>query len=89
MPNYCRIFLEKDNYEAVLSLDENGKQKTWLLTGFNTKISPDVEREFSATLKTTQIKPTFSRQDLGAGLNNFNIQSEETEVNKNIEDITF
>ena len=57
------------------------KQKAWLLTGFNTKISPDIEREFSATLKTTQIKPTFSRQDLGAGLNNFNIQSKDTNVN--------
>ena len=31
LPNYCQIFLEKDDYEAVLSLDENGKQKTWLL----------------------------------------------------------
>ncbi|GBR75359.1 hypothetical protein NO2_0040 [Candidatus Termititenax persephonae] len=28
------IHLEKDGYEAVLSLDEYGKKKTWLLTGW-------------------------------------------------------
>ena len=50
---------------------------TRLLTGFDTTISPDAEREFNATLKATQTKPTFSRRDLGAGLNEFNVTSKE------------
>ena len=37
------------------------------------KKRPGAEREFNATLKATQIKPTFSRRDLGAGLNGFSI----------------
>ena len=76
------IHLIKDGYEAILSLDEYGKKKTWLLTGFDTKISPDAEREFNATLKATQTKPTFSRQDLGAGLNKFNISPSAQNVNR-------
>lgn len=76
------IHLIKDGYEAILSLDEHGKKKTWLLTGFDTKISPDAEREFNATLKATQTKPTFSRQDLGAGLNKFNISPSAQNVNR-------
>jgi hypothetical protein len=66
--NKKTVTLEKDGYQAVLSLDEHGKKKTWLLTGWNTKISPDAEREVSATLKAMQGEPTFSRQTLGARL---------------------
>ncbi len=77
------VVLEKNGYEAILSLDEHGKTKTWLLSGWNTKISPDEEREFNATLKTTQNLPTFSRQELGAGLNNI-ITKYETELNPNV-----
>lgn len=36
-----KVQLEKDNYVALLSLDYNGKKKTWLLTGYeNTKKEP-------------------------------------------------
>lgn len=77
------VHLMKNGFEAILSLDEHGKKKTWLLTGFDTTISPDAEREFNATLKATQTKPTFSRRDLGAGLNEFNIALKEGNVNSN------
>lgn len=75
------VVLSKGDYEAVLSLDENGKKKTWLLTGFDTKISPDAERQVRANLKATQQEPILSRQLLGAGLNEFNISPSETNVN--------
>ncbi len=77
------VHLMKNGYEAILSLDEHGKKKTWLLTGFDTKISPDAEREFNAALKATQSMPTFSRQGLGAELDNFNITPSEANVKKN------
>ncbi len=78
------VHLMKNGFEAILSLDEHGKKKTWLLTGWDTTISPDAEREFNATLKATQTKPTFSRQDLGAGLNKFNIAPKEENVNNSL-----
>lgn len=81
------VHLMKGGIEAILSLDEHGKKKTWLLTGFDTKISPDAEREFNATLRATQTKPTFSRQDLGAGLNEFNIAPTLESVNQKGEKI--
>ncbi|MGB2578209.1 hypothetical protein AAIR98_000127 [Elusimicrobium simillimum] len=28
------VHLEKNGYEAILSLDEHGQKKTWLLTGY-------------------------------------------------------
>ena len=37
VPNKKTVHIIKGNYEAVLSLDEHGKQKTWLLTGWNIK----------------------------------------------------
>ena len=67
-PKNKTIHLMKDGYEAVLSLDEHGKKKTWLLTGWDTKMSPDAERQVRANLKATQKKPILSRQVLGAGL---------------------
>ncbi|GFE61920.1 JAB domain-containing protein [Geobacter sp. AOG2] len=52
--------------EAVLSLEEHGQQKTWLLTGW--KIGePDASGEVSTQSGATQARPTFSRSDLGAG----------------------
>ena len=71
----------KDGYEAVLSLDEHGKKKTWLLTGWDTKMSPDAERQVRANLKATQNKPILSRQVLGAELNNIILSQSDTNVN--------
>lgn len=71
VPNKKTVVLSKGDYEAVLSLDENGNKKTWLLSGWNTKEkSSGVSSEVSTQSTSTQIKPTFSRQDLGAELNN-------------------
>ncbi len=78
------VHLSKDGVEAILSLDENGNKKTWLLTGFDTKISPDEEREFRATLNSTQSKPTFSRQELGAELNSYIISNDTGDVNNTL-----
>lgn len=68
------VVIGKGNYEAVLSLDEHGNKKTWLLSGWDitkqTKKSSGVIGEVSTQANTTQIKPTFSRQDLGAELSN-------------------
>ena len=71
VPNKKTVVLSKSDYEAVLSLDENGNKKTWLLSGWKTKEkSSGVSREVGTQSTSTQIKPTFSRQDLGAELNN-------------------
>ena len=37
VPSKKTVHIIKGNYEAVLSLDEHGKQKTWLLTGWDIK----------------------------------------------------
>ncbi len=63
------VHIEKDGYEAILSLDEHGKKKSWLLTGWEID-KPDAIGEVSAHSDATQFKPTFSRQELGAGLYN-------------------
>lgn len=58
--------------EAVLSLDENGKKKTWLLTGFDIKpakkkkAAQDENGKVSARHASTQAGPIFSRSDMGA-----------------------
>ena len=82
------LVLQKGNIEAVLSLDEHGKQKTWLLTGWNAtspkgnKKRTDANGQVSTGSAATQTLPTFSRQDLGAVLNNSIAQKEP--VNKGL-----
>lgn len=71
----------KDGVQAVLSLDEHGQKKTWLLTGWDTKISKDAEREFNATLGATQDGPTFSRSELGALLNDAILDEKSQDIN--------
>lgn len=56
-----------NDYEAVLSLDENGKSKTWLLTGW-AQNRPDAVGEVGTQSDATHNRPTFSRSDMGAGL---------------------
>jgi hypothetical protein len=60
------VILKNDGFEAVLSLDEHGKQKTWLLTGWKKK-EPDATGEVGARSGATQNGPTFSRADMVAG----------------------
>lgn len=61
------VVIEKDGFEAVLALTEYGKQKSWLLSGWQIN-KPDANGEVGAQSAATQLKPTFSRQELGAGL---------------------
>jgi hypothetical protein len=68
-PRNKTVVLSKGNYEAVLSLDEHGNKKTWLLTGW-AKEKPDATGEVSAQSGATQARPTFSRSDLVAGFGN-------------------
>lgn len=56
-----------DGYKAILSLDEHGYKKSWLLTGWEIN-KPDAFGQFSTKSESTQNAPTFSRRDLGAGL---------------------
>ena len=71
------VHILKNGIEAVLSLDEHGNKKTWLLTGWDNKISPEEERQFRTNLNSAQNTPTFSRRDLVAGLNNSITDTEE------------
>ena len=64
------VTLSHNGYEAILSLDENGNKKTWLLTGWKINM-PDATGEVSTQSGATQTEPTFSRLDLGAGLSNY------------------
>ncbi|GMO48617.1 MAG: hypothetical protein Ta2B_30320 [Termitinemataceae bacterium] len=70
------VTLEFKGYEAVLSLDENGKNKTWLLTGWQKNV-PDAIGEVSTQSEATQKSPTFSRANLGAGTPSLSTQSTE------------
>lgn len=85
--NKKTVHIEKDGIEAVLSLDEHGKQKTWLLTGWNNKISSVEEEQFRTNSTSTQEEPTFSRQILGAELNNI-ITDLTSNINPTLNQIT-
>lgn len=61
-----RIVLENGDHRAVVRLDYNGSQKTWLLTHFGKDI-PDVASGGSEPESTTQGTTTHARGDLGAG----------------------
>ena len=63
------VVLEKDGFEAVLALTEYGQQKSWLLSGWKVD-KPDANGEVGTQSAATQPEPTFSRQELGAGLIN-------------------
>ncbi|MFZ9958971.1 MAG: hypothetical protein ACO3GP_01165 [Candidatus Limnocylindrus sp.] len=67
VPSKKTLHLNKDEVEAVLSLDENGESKTWLLRGWEIG-RPDSQGKVGANPRDTQTGPTFSRSDLGAGI---------------------
>lgn len=82
------VHITNGEYEAVLSLDTNGKDETWLLTGWKIN-QPDAIGEVSTQSDATQTGPTFSRSDLGAGYNNVitdrgSVNSGETVLNEDI-----
>jgi hypothetical protein len=61
------VNLRLGDFRAVLSLDERGTKKTWLLTGWE-EGKPDAAGVVSAQPGATQHTPTFSRDMLGAGI---------------------
>ncbi|HGA3067777.1 TPA: hypothetical protein ACIR5Q_000047 [Klebsiella pneumoniae] len=67
VPAKKTVRIHHDGVTAVLSLDENGKRKTWLLTGWEND-RPDAKGEVGTQSHATQLPPTFSRDELGAGL---------------------
>ncbi len=65
------VHLDKDGYRAVLSLEEHGKKKTWLLTGYDIvgeeqKSITDDSGKVSARHAATHAGPILSRPDMGA-----------------------
>lgn len=67
------VHVQKDGYEAVLSLDEHGKKKTWLLTGYDIQPAKDSKEKLSGESgkvstrhASTHTRPTFSRSGMGA-----------------------
>jgi isoleucyl-tRNA synthetase len=67
------VHIEKDGYEAVLSKDKFGNEEIWLLTGWKIN-KPDDSEEFCTTTTSTHITPTFSRDEVGAGLSDAKIR---------------
>lgn len=61
------VRITHDGTTAVLSLDEHGNRKTWLLTGWE-EGKPDASGEVGTHSDATQGGTTFSRSTLGAGL---------------------
>ncbi len=65
------VHIDKDGYRAVLSLQEHGKQKTWLLTGYDIvgegkkNITGD-SGKVSARHASTHTGPILSRPGMGA-----------------------
>ena len=65
------VHLDKDGYRAVLSLEEHGKKKTWLLTGDDIvggeqkNVTGD-SGKVSARHASTHVGPILSRPDMGA-----------------------
>jgi BirA family biotin operon repressor/biotin-[acetyl-CoA-carboxylase] ligase len=66
VPSAKTITLTYTDYEAFLSLDLYGKPHTWLLTGWKINGPGAIGQPFSKP-NATQVRPTFSRSDLGAG----------------------
>lgn len=72
VPGKRTVHVRRDGYEAVLSLEENGKKKTWLLTGFNLLDAQQKKRLTGDSGKvctrhaSTRTGPILSRPDTGA-----------------------
>lgn len=62
------VVLTDGEYEAVLALTRNGERETWLFNGWKKKEKAGETSEVSTQSGSTQISPTFSREDLGAAI---------------------
>ena len=58
-------------YEALLALTMNGGSETWLFNGWKIKENAGDASEVSTQSDSTQINPTFSREDLGAAVSEY------------------
>ena len=67
VPAKKTVRMTHEGMVAVLSLDENGKRKTWLLTGWE-EGKPDARGEVGTRTAATQPGPTFSRTELAGFL---------------------
>lgn len=62
-----RVHIQKDGFEAILSLDLNGNKVNWLLTGFKIiKKGIDGISQVCTKLTPTHIQPILSRLYMGA-----------------------
>jgi hypothetical protein len=61
------VALSHESVTAILSLDDGGNQKMWLLTGWE-EGRPDATSEGGTQSGAMQNIPMFSRDALGAGL---------------------
>jgi len=74
VPTKKTVFLQKGGYEAILSLDEHGKKKTWLLTGYDLHDkASDAEKALSGESgkvstrhASTHTGPILGRPGMGA-----------------------
>lgn len=60
------VIIEKDGYEALLALTRYGNKETWLFNGWDKIETTGENGKVSANTVSTQANPTFSREDLGA-----------------------
>jgi len=81
VPGKETVHIVRGNTEAVLSLDEHGQRKTWLVTGWHIG-EPDAASGVSAQSGATQTAPVFSRDDLGAGPSSSIIRRRDEVVNQ-------
>ena len=91
-PTKKTVALEHGGFTALMSLDEHGNRKSWLLTGWE-EGKPDAAGKVGTSAGATQPGPTFSRAELGAGFQRmmvrFSAESTQTGAAFSIGDIDF
>lgn len=65
------VVIGDGKYQAVLALTRNGNKESWLLSGWERITNADENSEVSTQTIPTQTNPTFSREDLGAALDEY------------------
>lgn len=76
------VVLTDGQYEALLALTRNGVKETWLFNGWRKKENADETSEVSTQSGSTQINPTFSRDDLGAAISEYKNKNKTLKTNK-------
>lgn len=68
------VIIEKDGYEALLALTRFGNKETWLFNGWDKIETTGEDGKVSTNTVSTQANPTFSREDLGAVVDDANLR---------------